>query len=572
MTEMVDHIVKIDGKEHIFRAPKDATPNEIEEAVNNFLTENTNGKGDTPNDFLGVAADVGKSAGIGLAQGALGLATLPANVVDLGANVIDYAGKQLGKDVGLSEYTKKLPTYSNAKEFIENRTGKFYEPKTVLGEYARTIGEFAPAGGIAGGFARGSRIANTISNTLAPAVSSETLGQLSKGTGWEPVARIAGGLAGGILPNAAMRTVTPITMDPTRQKAINLLEENGVRSLTAGQRTGNEPLRWYEASTQSTAGAGPRARRMVASQEDEFTRAALNRAGIENETRAIGPVMDDAFERLGSQFDELARNNAINGDTRLVDDLTEAWRDYSRVKGASARAPVVENTIRDVIIALKNPRNQGRFSGEAYQQLRHDLGRIQRRQAQVDPALSDAVGSIRVALDNAMERSISPQEAQQWRTIRDQYQNLLALEKASLAGGEKAAQGILSPAQVRLAAKQQNSRQASRGQRDLYELARAGEAIIKPLPSSGSPQRLMAQDLINPVAIARALAARTVMSRPVQNWLSNQALTRPIEAFENVRPTFRTALPNALAQYQSIPLRGSQQGLMLDENGNPITR
>lgn len=526
---------------------------------------------DAPTDFLGVAKDVAKSSGIGVAQGALGLATLPGNVEQLARTGIDAAARALNYKNPEFSKNQYYPTYSDAKTKAESKFGKFYEPQTTLGEYARTIGEFAPGGGIVGGVSKGARFSNAISSTLIPALVSETGGQVTKGSDFEPVARIAGALAGGFVPKAAMRTATPITNDAVRQDAINLLNKEGVSSLSAGQRTGNRRLRWAESASQGVPGGGRRGPRMMEKQSEEFTSAALRSAGV-NAERATGPVIDDAFENLGNQFDTLASNNAIKGDTQLIDELSTAWKDYSRIKGPSARSPVIEDTIKDVVNALRNPNNKGMFSGNAYQTLRHDLGKIQRSQAQTDPALSEAVGSIRNALDNAMERSITPQEAQQWRTIREQYQNLLAIEKARLGAGENTALGLISPAQLRNAVKNQNKRKASRGQSELYNLAEAGEAVMKPLPSSGTSERLAAQDLVNPIALARALAARTVMSRPVQNWLSNQRFSNAIDAYERIQPSVGVGVPNALMQYSTQPLRGSQQGLMLDENGNPITR
>lgn len=518
-----------------------------------------------PSDFLGVAEDVAKSAGIGLAQGALGLATLPGNIEQLGRYGVDAAARASGMGDPQLSQGQFLPTYGDAKSAVEQVTGEFYRPKTVVGEYARTLGEFAPNAG----FPAASGLARVV-NVAAPAVVSETAGQIARGVGsgeHEAAARIAGALAGGVVPKDIMRAATPITNAPARQAAVNLLESEGVTSLTAGQRTGNKGLRWAEAASADVPGGGRRAGQIMDAQAEEFTRAALRSAGV-NETRATLPVLDDAFDALGNQFDNLARNNAIRADRQLFDDFGTAWREYSRVKGQSARAPVVEDTIRDVTNAVQNPRNQGLFSGEAYQTLRHDLGRIQRSQAQTDPALSQAVGAIRDALDNAMERSIAPDLAQQWRTIREQYQNLLAIEKARLGAGENTALGLISPSQLRNAVKNQNSRAFSRGQRPLARLADAGEAVLKPLPSSGTAQRLAAQDLFNPMALARALSARTVMSRPVQNWLANQRFANAISAYESIQPSAAMGVPNALMQFQ--PLRGSQEGLMLDENGNPI--
>lgn len=76
---------------------------------------------------------------------------------------------------------------------IEQVAGKpkYHKPQTTAGEYARTIGQFAPAALMPG--SAPSRLANV----LVPAVTSETAGQFTKGSDIEPYARIAGALAGG---------------------------------------------------------------------------------------------------------------------------------------------------------------------------------------------------------------------------------------------------------------------------------------------------------------------------------------------------------------------------------------
>ncbi len=120
-----------------------------------------------------MAADIAKSGGIGLAKGVIGLAGLPGDVSSwMGGNF--------------------LPTSAGIQKKIEGVTGQFYEPKTTAGQYAQTIGEFAPAA-LGGPETLGARLLRV----LGPAVASETAGQATKGTALEPAARVVGALAGG---------------------------------------------------------------------------------------------------------------------------------------------------------------------------------------------------------------------------------------------------------------------------------------------------------------------------------------------------------------------------------------
>lgn len=78
-----------------------------------------------------------------------------------------------------------------ALQAAESVTGPFYQPKTSAGEYARTIGEYAPAAlAPGGGF-----LSSLLRFAVLPGLASETAGQLTKGSAAEPWIRALAGLA-----------------------------------------------------------------------------------------------------------------------------------------------------------------------------------------------------------------------------------------------------------------------------------------------------------------------------------------------------------------------------------------
>jgi hypothetical protein len=85
------------------------------------------------------------------------------------------------------------PTSSQLQQAVESYTGPFYQPKTIVGDYAQAAGEFVPGALLmpGGGLAR-----SALRYGLLPALSSETAGQLTKGTPAEPWARTAGAIVG----------------------------------------------------------------------------------------------------------------------------------------------------------------------------------------------------------------------------------------------------------------------------------------------------------------------------------------------------------------------------------------
>jgi hypothetical protein len=462
-----------------------------------------------------------------LAQGAIGIGTLPGNIEQLGRMGINKGAELLGYEAPVSQNTF-LPNYGDVKGEIEKHTGEFYKPQTTAGEYARTIGEFAPmaASGGAGAVGR-------VANVVAPALMSETAGQLTEGTSMEPYARVAGAFAGGTIP----RAITPLPADAARTGHLATLEKEGVTSLTAGQKTGSPALRWTEAVTKDTPGGGGKAAAMEVQAAEQFTRAALKRAGVDS-NRATPQVIDQAFNDLGRKFDHLAGSTVLNADPVLTRALLNARSEYNQLVPETMRAPVVSNTVDDVLSMAQQ--HGHRIPGEVYQSVRSRLERMRSASAR-DPELANTLRTMREALDDAMEKSMPGPRQGQWKEVRSQYKNLLTIEKALSGAGDDAVNGLVSPAALRTAAKIQGKRAYSRGKDDLGELARAGKAVMKPLPQSGTAPRAAAASLLGIGATAatggnvfaglaaalsepalRALASRGIMSKPVQNWMANQ--------------------------------------------------
>ncbi len=149
------------------------------------------------------ANDLFKSAGIGLARGAIAMPGALGDSRELMANgaqkAADYLAPGSGEAVGhvVSRALGALPflngwSSADIQHLIERATGPFYEPKTVAGEYARTAGEFAPGALLPGGILR-----NTLRYVVPAALASETAGQLTKGSWVEPWARFLATIATG---------------------------------------------------------------------------------------------------------------------------------------------------------------------------------------------------------------------------------------------------------------------------------------------------------------------------------------------------------------------------------------
>jgi hypothetical protein len=184
--------------------------------------------------------DAAKSVGAGLANAAIGTIGGLGDVRELASRGVDMAGSALGFDPSKIKSAasvasnimpglgllRNAPTSADVRSTIKDPiVSPDYEPQTIAGSYLKTGAEFLPgmmargAGGIGSTFLR---------NVAAPALLSETAGQLTKGTEAEPYARIGGALAGGVgaskLENSlrsasALKAATPALADVKNEAA-----------------------------------------------------------------------------------------------------------------------------------------------------------------------------------------------------------------------------------------------------------------------------------------------------------------------------------------------------------------
>lgn len=342
-----------------------------------------------------------------------------------------------------------------------------------------------------------------------------------------------GALLGAAFPfvtEGLKRIITPVRMPPERQVLADKLAKEGI-DLTAGQKTGSKPLQYLESTLGDMPGAGAKSAEVQRRQLQQYTEAALRRVGS-NAKLATPEALDDAYRALGQQFDDLAARNTLQIDKKFALDVGRAAKEYVELVPQSQRAPVVGGIVDDIISLSRE--NGGKLPGEFYQSLRSRLDKAARGTGDVQ--LAGFLRSMRNALDDGMQRSIPPTsgDAAAWRIARKQYKNFLAIEKAATGAGEMAAEGFISPAQLRNAVVNQGRRAYAKGDGDLADLARAG-TLLNPLPNSGTAPRAWAQGLLTGGGImtgdpymaaasvaAPALLGRTLMSRPMQAYLGNQ--------------------------------------------------
>ena len=158
-----------------------------------------------------------------------------------------------------------------------------------------------------------------------------------------------GAAMGGLLAGGAKmvnKALKPLPVSQEQQRLTSILSREGV-DLTAGQKTGSENLRYLESEL-----GGSKAANMMEKQAEQFTAAALKKAGISS-NRATPDVIDKAFTDVGKQFDDLATRNTLVPDVQLSDDLTKIVGEYNDLVGTEAK-PVVMKAAANVFDILSN--------------------------------------------------------------------------------------------------------------------------------------------------------------------------------------------------------------------------
>jgi hypothetical protein len=444
------------------------------------------------------------------------------------------------------EYWRSIQGQSqaeNPKSYLAGQVAGAVAPALITGggSSAPTIGGKIVSGsavgagqGAAYGFGSGeggagNRAKNAAVNAAAGGVAGAAAPVIGKALG--------GLLNSGV--NAATKIVTPFAISAERKGLLNILENEGVK-VTAGQKTGSKALRNIESEL-----GGGKVADLMENQGEQYTQAALRKAGI-TAPRATPEVVDKAFSEIGRKFDDLALQSDIIPDTKLADDLMAVADDYGAVTPVSQQANLVQKTLMDITDYVNTT---GKLEGKAYKTIRSRLAKFSRETT--TPELKGALNGIMEALDDAMQRN-NPALAKEWKSVRSQYRNMLVIEQAATSAGANAAEGLISPSALRNATVQKQTRRAyARGKGDFADLARAGEAVMKPLPDSGTAARLAARGATSaiPGAIGATigatrspesisggigggligmaipvLAGRGLLSGPVQKYLSNQAL------------------------------------------------
>jgi hypothetical protein len=130
---------------------------------------------------------------------------------------------------------------------------------------------------------------------------------------------------------------------------------------------------------------------------------------------------------LGSKFDDVLKNNTVNVDDVFLQDLVN-HADIAGKELETGQAKIISNQIDEII----NKAQDGVIDGQAAYNIKKTLDRIGKQNSPV----AYYADELRRSLMEALNRSMPAEEAASFAKVRQQYGNMLTLDKLAPAGAE----------------------------------------------------------------------------------------------------------------------------------------
>jgi hypothetical protein len=275
---------------------------------------------------------------------------------------------------------------------------------------------------------------------------------------------------------------------------------------------------------------------------EEAMNAQLNKAlsrTFGQDSSNVTQALRRAQDQLGGKFETTLTANGVAFDRQLLDDLATVYNKAETELGSEALRPI-DSKIKEITAKGES----GLIDGRAAYAIKRDLDRLGRGSA---PNAWHAVELKRVLMD-ALDRSLGPEKAAAFATVRQQYGNMLSLEKLAKNGVE----GEISVARL---ANLPNINNAA-----LQEIADIAAQFVRPREAMhGAAQRVIgASGAASAAVFGGAGAAGAVMGagRVANTMLNSQAMRKAI-----LNPTVRAAEPATMGRLaqgmqRALPLTG----------------
>jgi hypothetical protein len=263
------------------------------------------------------------------------------------------------------------------------------------------------------------------------ALGGATSGALSAGA-VDPNDALAGAAVGGALPVAAkaigktgkaigsgVRKALPKASDEVAALA-NRAKELGI-DIPADRLVNSKPLDAVASSLNYVPFSG-----RAGSESKMVTQ--LNQAlssTFGQDTSNVTQALRKAESKLGGEFDTFLRSNTLALDKQLLDDLADAANTAAKELSPD-QASIIAKQVDEIIAKGA----QGEIDGQAAYNIKKTLDRIGNRNS---PEAWYAL-DLKKKLMEALNRSVGDEKARAFKTLREQYGNMLDLQKLAKNG------------------------------------------------------------------------------------------------------------------------------------------
>lgn len=280
--------------------------------------------------------------------------------------------------------------------------------------------------------------------------------------------------------------------------------------------------------------------------QDQLNQALSRTFGQDSDN--VTSALRAARGQLGSEFDRVLQGNQVQVDTPFLDALTEAGRRAdSELPSDGAR--VIRNQIEEIM----SKGASGAIDGQAAYNIKRRLDRIGSQNTPQAYYASD----LRRDLMDALNRSMTPEEAAAFAVTRKQYGNMLSLEKLAQNGAE----GDVSIARV--------ANMKNIGNDDLQELADIAAQFLKAREGQHGAMQRVSLGLtgaalhgvpgVVPGIVAGAAAGRATNAALNSNALKSLIMGQPVTARNRLLELITSPEVQQLG-YRAAPVVGTERG------------
>lgn len=400
-----------------------------------------------------------------------------AGISEIGGNVI--ATLPVGGGLGGLAGKAGLPALANALRTGGFRTGlPAAATKTgKVGNMALRSGAGATVGGVSAGLVNedSAGLGATLGGLLPPALSG--VGKAAHATG-----RALRG--GGVSPEV--------------QALAARAKELGI-NIPADRIANSRPMNALASSLNYVPFSGRAA--TESNMTNQLTRATSRLMGQDSDNMAI--ALRKASDELGGKFDSTLKSTAVKLDNNLLDDIVKI-DDIAQQQLAGSDYKAIASQVAELL----RKGETGAIDGQAAYNVKRTLDRMGRTPG---PSAFHAL-ELKKALIAGLDRSLGPEKAAAFAKTREQYGNMIELEKIALNGAE----GDISVARL--------ANMKNINNKPLKEIADIAAQFVKPREGQhGAMQRAAAGIGIGSMTGLPGLATAVASGRGANTLLNSNA-------------------------------------------------